>query len=303
LIFLKMPAKVCLKGLWMILKDEIRNKIEAGLNDKIDSLKPVGGGCINDAQLLKCISGAVYFLKVNLANLPGMFENEANGLNELKKANAIRVPDVIMVDKNFILLENISSSGKTGNFYAQFGERFAMLHKYTNDMHGFRENNYIGSNPQLNLPSKSEWKDFYWENRILFQYKLCEKNGYATAELKKEIAALENKLDSILAGSENTPSLLHGDLWSGNYIVDEKGEACLIDPAVYYGNREADLAMTKLFGGFTNEFYKSYLSAYPLPEGWEYRENLYKLYHILNHLNLFGTGYYSQAISLIKFYL
>ena len=102
---------------------------------------------------------------------------------------------------------------------------------------------------------------------------------------------------------QEKPSLLHGDLWAGNYIVDENGRACLIDPAVYYGNREADLAMTKLFGGFTKEFYNSYNEFYPLKDGYDYRENIYKLYHVMNHLNLFGSSYYQQALSLIKFYL
>jgi fructosamine-3-kinase len=285
------------------LRNEIRQKIESELNDSIINTRSVGGGCINDAQIITCKSGATYFLKVNYAQLPGMFINEANGLREIKKANVIKVPEAILADNNFILMENISSSGKKKNFFEQFGERFARLHMFTADNHGFYENNYIGSTIQLNLPQNNNWNEFYWNNRILFQVKLCEKNGYVPGELLKGISALEMKLDYIFSGSENTPSLLHGDLWSGNYIADQDGEACLIDPAVYYGNREADLAMTKLFGGFTGEFYKTYNETYPLPSGYEYRENFYKLYHILNHLNLFGTGYYSKALSLIRFYL
>jgi fructosamine-3-kinase len=116
------------------------------------------------------------------------------------------------------------------------------------------------------------------------------------------IFQLEKKIEGIIGDSVESPSLLHGDLWGGNYIIDENGLACLIDPAVYYGHREADLAMTKLFGGFSNEFYNSYNECLPLIEGYEYRENIYKLYHVLNHLNLFGNSYYSQAISLIKYY-
>jgi len=285
------------------LKNEIRQKIESEINDIIISIRSVGGGCISDAQVITCESGASYFLKVNYSQFPDMFKNEANGLRELKKANVIKVPEVILAENNFILLENISSAVKSRNFFEQFGERFARLHKFTADRHGFYENNYIGSSVQLNQPQNKNWNEFYWNNRILFQLRLCEKNGYAAFELTKSISALELKLGSIFSGSENTPSLLHGDLWSGNYITDENGEACLIDPAVYYGNREADLAMTKLFGGFTSEFYKVYNETYPLPAGYEYRENFYKLYHVLNHLNLFGTGYYSQAVSLIRFYL
>lgn len=124
-----------------------------------------------------------------------------------------------------------------------------------------------------------------------------------TKELINLMSKLENKIDSILKTENRQISLLHGDLWSGNYIIDEQGEAVLIDPAVYYGDRESDLAMTKLFGGFNKDFYFAYQSEYPLCEGYEYRENIYKLYHILNHLNLFGRGYYNQAINLIKYYL
>ena len=122
-------------------------------------------------------------------------------------------------------------------------------------------------------------------------------------ELRNLVSKLEENIEGIISNNNEKPSLLHGDLWSGNYIDDENGSAVLIDPAVYYGNREADLGMTKLFGGFSSEFYKSYNEAYPLPDGFDYREKIYMLYHFLNHLNLFGGSYYSQAISLIKFYI
>ncbi|MDZ7626517.1 MAG: fructosamine kinase family protein [Ignavibacteriaceae bacterium] len=122
-------------------------------------------------------------------------------------------------------------------------------------------------------------------------------------ELRKGISKLENKIQEIIGDTQEKPSLLHGDLWGGNYMVDENGNAVLIDPAVYYGHREADLGMTKLFGGFSSEFYRAYNETFPLEDGYEYRENIYKLYHVLNHLNLFGGGYYSQALSLIKYYV
>ena len=150
---------------------------------------------------------------------------------------------------------------------------------------------------------KNDWTKFYFNNRILYQLQLAEKIGNSTNELRNGISALENEIDKIVTDNLEKPSLLHGDLWSGNYMIGENGYACLIDPAVYYGNREADLAMTKLFGGFDARFYESYNETYPLPDGYEYRENIYKLYHVLNHLNLFGGGYYSQAISMIRSYL
>jgi fructosamine-3-kinase len=180
------------------------------------------------------------------------------------------------------------------------------MHKFTSDYFGFYEDNYIGANPQSNIPAEKEktnWVSFYFNKRILFQLQLAEKLGHSTAELRKSISKLEEKIEEIIGAANEKPSLLHGDLWGGNYMVDESGSAVLIDPAVYYGHREADLGMTKLFGGFSSEFYTAYDETFPLEDGYDYRENIYKLYHVLNHLNLFGGGYYSQAISLIKFYI
>ena len=180
------------------------------------------------------------------------------------------------------------------------------MHRNSSESFGFYEDNFIGSNIQINIPEAGEaesWPDFYLNKRILFQYKLAEKNGYSTDELKNVIHRIESKIHDILKGSEEPPALLHGDLWSGNYIVDESGTACLIDPAVYYGHREADLAMTRLFGGFSQEFYESYMDTFPLPDNHKERENIYKLYHALNHLNLFGNGYYNTSLALAKTYL
>jgi len=140
-------------------------------------------------------------------------------------------------------------------------------------------------------------------NRILFQLHLAEKKGYATEKLRKGFHLLENKIEIILGGSGEEPSLLHGDLWGGNFLSDENGSAVMIDPAVYYGHREADLAMTKLFGGFSSDFYNAYQAEFPLKEDAEYREDIYKLYHMMNHLNLFGRSYYSQAEHLLWKYL
>lgn len=288
------------------MNSEIIKYIEKEVKCKIVSSRSVGGGCINDAQTITTSDNKQFFLKLNFNSAKDMFFKEANGLRELKKAAAIRVPEVILVDTNFILLEQINPGRKSKTFDEDFGKSFANLHRFTSEYFGFYEDNYIGSTPQKNIPDsdeKNNWIKFYFNKRILFQYKLLEKNGYADSSIKKRISLLENKIDDILKGTENIPSLLHGDLWSGNYLVDENGNACLIDPAVYYGNREADLAMTKLFGGFNSAFYKSYNEAFPLPDGYEYRENIYKLYHVMNHLNLFGSGYYHQTISLMDYYL
>ena len=290
----------------MISEEKIKSRIETKLGEKIKSMSSLSSGCISNAYRLTTSEGSNYLLKHHPGFSYDMFEKEANGLKELAKPNTIRIPEVLSVDKDYILLEFISSGSKNKNFSEDFGRRFAEMHKYTSNEYGFYENNYIGSNPQSNIPDEKEkqkWVNFYFNKRILYQLELAEKLGNSTPDLRKGISKLEEKIEEIIGNSEESPSLLHGDLWSGNFMVDENGEVVLIDPAVYYGHREADLGMTKLFGGFSSEFYKSYNKAYPLKDGYDYRENIYKLYHVLNHLNLFGGGYYSQAISLIKFYI
>ena len=286
------------------MREIIKHKIESVIDDKIDSQRSISGGCINDAKIITTKSGNSYFVKTNSNSEKDIFLKEANGLRELAKANVIRVPNVIYADVDFIIIENIIPQTKAKLFWENFGRDFARLHKFTSKFFGFYEDNYIGSTPQLNIPSEIEtvsWVDFYFNKRLLYQYKLAEKNGFAGEELRKSFSQLENKINIALKDCDAKPSLLHGDLWSGNFITDETGNACLIDPAVYYGHREADLAMTKLFGGFDTRFYSAYDEEYPLVAGYEYRENIYKLYHVLNHLNLFGTGYYHQAVSLIKY--
>lgn len=290
----------------MILKEAIKNKIETLLAEKIISQHPVSGGCINDARIILTESQKKYFVKISYHHPVDMFKKEANGLKEIAISKTIRVPKVISVNDEFILLEIINSTNRSKSFFEDFGRKFAEMHKYSSDYFGLYEDNYIGSTLQINIADceeKNNWAIFYFNKRLLYQIHLAERNGYLSSELKNPFTSLESKIESILKTKDNTPSLLHGDLWGGNYIVDENGNACLIDPAVYYGHREADLAMTKLFGGFDYKFYNSYNEAFPLEDGYEYRENIYKLYHVLNHLNLFGKGYLGQAIHLIKFYI
>ncbi len=290
----------------MSLTDRVKKDIEERLDSAIKDTKNLSGGCISNAYKIIMESGKKFLLKINNDSPADMFATEAHGLNELQKADAIRVPGAKIFSRNYLVTEFIEGGTKSGSFFSDFGKQFADLHKYKGSAFGFYEDNYIGSNPQKNLTDDDEnkdWTEFYFHKRLLFQLLLCEKNGYATEELRKNFSLLENKIGDILTGSEEEPSLLHGDLWSGNYMVDDKGNPCIIDPAVYYGHREADLGMTKLFGGYPDEFYGSYNENYPLKEGWEYRENIYKLYHVLNHLNLFGRGYYAQALSLIKYYV
>ncbi|NLT52347.1 MAG: fructosamine kinase family protein [Ignavibacteria bacterium] len=270
------------------------------IKGEVKQILPLGGGCIADVKKIIMQDGRKILYKIYSRTI--ISETEANGLKEISKSGAIRVPKVIYSNKNILITEFIESGSKIKNTYSDFGKNFAKMHKYYSEYFGFYEDNFIGETPQKNLPKNSSWTEFYFTNRLLFQIKLAEKNGYLSKELKNSFEKLERRIDSIIL-DEGQASLLHGDLWSGNYIVDENGNACLIDPAVYYGNREADLAMTKLFGGFPPEFYHAYNQEYPLQEGYLFRENIYKLYHILNHLNLFGYGYYSQALGIIKSYI
>lgn len=248
-------------------------------------------------------SGKKLFLKSGNTSLS--FLCEANGLKELAQAKCIRVAEVIAVGDHFILTDYIENHYKSPAFFENFGRAFAQMHRYTAHSYGFYEDNFIGLNPQKNIPNEkqaSDWTVFFYEKRLLFQFRMAENNGYVSPTLRKRFSRLENNIDTILAPANEKPSLLHGDLWSGNFLCDHDGKPVLIDPAVYYGHREADLAMTSVFGGFPESFYKAYHEEYPLHDNWEQRLPLYKLYHILNHLNLFGTSYLHEAESLLKTY-
>nr|WP_320119662.1 fructosamine kinase family protein [uncultured Marinifilum sp.] len=284
---------------------EIVRKIESWAGKKIINCKPVSGGSISKTIQVIFEDNSSCFLKI-AEQLPDFFLKEANCLKEIKKVNCIRVPEVLLLDDNFLLLEYIEQGPKNSDFYTRFGKQLSILHSRTAFKFGFKEDNYIGLTNQLNIPNANEaenWTDFYYNKRLLYQYKLAEKNGFAGNELKNGFLLLENRIEEILEGSEEKPTLIHGDLWSGNFLCDIDSNPVLIDPAVYYGHREAELAMTKLFGGFSDDFYYSYSKQKPLPQGHDYRENIYSLYHVLNHLNLFGNSYYGQAVRLVWSYL
>ena len=234
---------------------------------------------------------------------------EAKGLEEIESLKVLSTPKVLLVNAHFLLLEFIEVQKKTPTFFHTFGRLLAQHHQKASTHWGYFGDNYIGASRQVNpmMPyqlenSAKDWAHFYFENRILYQLKLAEKNQLADSMLSHLISKLEPKIPEILAPSGEPPSLLHGDLWGGNFLINHQQIPVMIDPAVYYGHREADLAMTKLFGGFSSDFYKAYNETYPLRPGYEYRENLYHLYHVMNHLNLFGKSYYGQCIQLIQSY-
>lgn len=272
------------------------------------SLRGVSGGCIADARIAEFADGSAVFVKSG----GGAFLQEAAGLEELASARAVRVPRVLAVDDAALVLERIVSASPCSGFFEHFGRSFAQLHEHRGRACGFMADNTIGATPQPNAPLEADWEtlpeapgdgadwpEFFLERRLRFQVRLAARNGHGSA--------LEHLLDraqpivlELLAAAPEPPSLLHGDLWSGNFITDERGEPCLIDPAVYYGHREADLAMTRLFGGFAPAFYAAYAEALPLAPGHADRLPLYQLYHLLNHLNLFGGGYYGQSERILR---
>ena len=286
---------------------------ELGLGEPVQ-LQTVGGGCIADARIATFRDGSSVFVKC-AEGVSGMFEREAEGLRALASAAAIRVPDVLAVGEHALVLETIHAAPRKELFFESFGRGFAKLHGHRGPAFGFPHDNFIGSTVQLNEPldgpwqtvvnegtsleDGSAWPEFFLERRLRFQVDLAVNRGHGH-EAARILDRAENRISELLGSSAEPPSILHGDLWGGNYIVDERGAACLIDPAAYYGHREADLAMTRLFGGFEPGFYGAYSEALPLAPGHEERLPVYQLYHLLNHLNLFGSAYYSQCIRILQ---
>ncbi len=272
---------------------------EAGVNCRERRPRPVGGGDISAAWRLATDDGDV-FLKTGPPSSFDMFEAEAEGLAELARAKAVRVPAVIALgcDDNtaFVALEWLDLGGRSGAAERKLGEQLAALHRTVRDRFGWHRDNTIGLTPQHN-PRSDDWIEFYREHRLRYQLSLARDNGFG-GELQTAGARLLERLPDIFGDYEPAASLLHGDLWGGNWATCG-GEPVIFDPAVYFGDRETDLAMTRLFGGFGRGFYQAYEASWPLAPGHEQRNQLYQLYHVLNHLNLFGSGYLGRALALI----
>lgn len=266
----------------------------------VDTAVPrqASGGCINDAYVVG-EGDQCYFVKLNGADKVAMFEAEAAGLRAILDSKTVRAPKPIAVGvcdtHAFIVLEYIELS-RRGDASA-LGRVLAAMHRCVAPQFGWNRDNTIGATPQLNDPC-SDWASFWWNRRLSYQLTLAKRNGFPlTAAME---ASLRKRVASMFEGYVPLPSLLHGDLWSGNYGFDPDGNPVLFDPAVYYGDRETDLAMTRLFGGFAAAFYQAYDDSFPRASGFQCRETLYNLYHILNHYNLFGGSYAQQARSMIS---
>lgn len=259
---------------------------------------PVGGGDISAAWRLRAEHRDVFLKTGRVASLE-MFTAEADGLAELAKAKAVRVPEVLAVghtvDTAFLALEWLPFGRPDVNIERLFGERLAALHRITATRFGWHRDNTIGLTLQHNAWS-TDWVAFFQEHRLGYQLRLAAKQGF-DGDLQKQGRHLLKRLPSFFDDYEPIPSLLHGDLWGGNWS-SSGGQPVIFDPAVYYGDRETDLAMTRLFGGFGGAFYEAYESAWPLAPGNRERQQLYQLYHVLNHLNLFGSAYLGRALAL-----
>jgi fructosamine-3-kinase len=271
---------------------------------RAEAYRTAGGGCINSAMVVEG-GGERYFVKLNDARALAMFEAEAAGLAEIAQSRTIRVPAAICAGVHganaYLVLEFLDLGRCDAAGAERLWRALAAMHRVQAKQFGWMRDNTIGSTPQINTRS-DDWISFYGEYRLGFQLKLAGENGYGGRLRTKGERLIEN-LCEFFSTWRPTPSLLHGDLWGGNHGCLRGGphddEPVIFDPAVYYGDRETDIAMTELFGGFPPRFYSAYREAWPLDAGYGVRKTLYNLYHVLNHANLFGGGYAAQAESMI----
>ncbi len=264
---------------------------------KIASHRPVSGGCINQGYAVSD-GERTYFVKLNEATKVEMFVAEALGLQQIAQTNTIRVPKPICwgVAENsaYIVLEWLKLEAGNTNSWQKMGQNLAAMHRLASASYGWEQNNTIGSTPQINNWT-TDWVEFYASHRLGYQFQLAKRKGGRFPQQEQLLASLPR-----LLSHQVQPSLVHGDLWGGNAACTQEGEPVIFDPATYYGDREVDIALTELFGGFPAAFYHGYNEVFPLDPGYEQRKTLYNLYHILNHFNLFGGGYASQANRMIS---
>ncbi len=283
----------------MSLPGRVREDVElalprVGVGSRIESVSPVGGGCINNGARLQTDTGATVFLKWNPQSPGGMFAGEAEGLEALRERNVLRVPKPLARSQveedgiSWLLLEFIASGPGSGEIDRLLGRGLALLHTPLPEASfGWSSDNWIGSLPQANT-SRSRWADFWWDMRLAPQLEKARRRGFLGEEVFDRLPSV---LPSAL-GDVASPCLVHGDLWGGNTFPSESGEPVVIDPAVYRGHGEVDLAMTELFGGFTSAFYAAYGNERKISLAYHaYRRDLYQLYYLLVHVNLFGASY------------
>ncbi|MGI6574215.1 MAG: fructosamine kinase family protein [Fermentimonas sp.] len=273
------------------------------IDEPVVTFKPISGGSISSAYRLETRAKA-YFLKVNRKPTAlTMFQAEKEGLRAIEESNTIAVPHVHLVgslgNQAFLLMDHVESKRPDGSDYRRLGAQLARLHQIAGERFGFTSDNFIGSLPQSNR-NHADWPEFYWQERILPQLEMARRNEL----LPEKALPTEAKAISLFSRifGEVKPVLLHGDLWGGNYLIASNGTPYLIDPATYYGHSMVDIAMSYLFGGFGTPFYEAYHEQIPRSDNHDAQIDLYQLYFLLVHLNLFGSGYYASVSSILKRY-
>jgi fructosamine-3-kinase len=290
-----MIDEILLSRIGVALSDELKVKILINQTEKIH------GGDINETYRIQTNEGP-YFLKLNDAiRFPDMFSAEYAGLTALKDTQTLTIPQPVCYgtagNQAFLVTTFIEKGSAIRNFWEDFGVSLARLHQHSQPHFGFDGPNYLGSLRQYNTPYSS-WPVFYAFNRLLPLTRMAYDQQIIEKTMVQQMEKLCRQLPEIF--SQEPPALLHGDLWSGNFMVGKQGSVCLYDPAVYYGHREMDLAMTRLFGGFDTKFYYAYHAAYPLAEGWQQRIGICQLYPLLVHMLLFGGSYYSSIREILQ---
>lgn len=283
--------------MWTEIAQHIRKA--TGKEFFVNHCRSVSGGCINQGYALSGDSDT-YFVKVNSASQVAMFEAEALGLQQMLATATIRVPNPICwgiaAGSAYLVLEWLELGNENTKSWQEMGRKLAAMHSHTSDQGmGWKQNNTIGSTPQINTWT-ADWAEFYAQHRLGYQFQLAKRRGGHFPQQETLLAAIPQ----MFADYQPQPSLVHGDLWGGNAACTVTGQPVIFDPATHFGDREVDIAMTELFGGFPTIFYRGYNEVFPLNPGYEKRKTLYNLYHILNHFNLFGGGYESQANRMIS---
>ena len=282
-----------------MIPDDVVTWLAENNYGSVKSSRPVGGGCINNGAILHTSSGERFFLKTNRRAPEDMFAREAEGLDVLRVSGGPKVPGSYLYGPDFLLLEDLAPGKRQADYWENFGRQLGTLHNHTNSRYGFFHDNYIGSTPQPNAWAEDGYF-FFAEQRLLFQARLAHERGLLDGPDVERTEFLAARLQALTPAQ--TASLVHGDLWSGNAMSDSHGNPAIIDPAAHYGWAEAELAMTTLFGSFPRSFYGAYQEVRSLVPGYESRYPIYNLYHLLNHLNLFGSGYLSQVRAVLDRY-
>lgn len=278
-----------------MVDEALEEALRYALGSALRTTRRLAGGDINDAFEVELMSGVRVFLKTNASAPPNMFPVEAAGLDWLRAAGALRIPEVLAVSNGhadepcFLVLELLTPGPPQRDFDERLGRGLAALHRFGAPRFGWERSNFIGTLPQRNT-AHDTWADFFWYERLEPQLARAVAAGLASARMRSGFERLAARLTQ-LVGAAEAPARLHGDLWGGNLHVDETGAPCLIDPAVYGGHREMDLSMMRLFGGFGERVFRAYQEEYPLAPGYAERIALYQLYPLLVHVNLFGGSY------------